>query len=102
MSNAKAEDDVPWQESVYANLTESGKAILLHNRATLDKCTLTVDIYQTVLWLRSQRLKTVQQDVSCPPTLIMNSYSYSTLFVMRMWPLVVRSYFQKNTLLPDQ
>ncbi|KAL5964538.1 Receptor-type tyrosine-protein phosphatase alpha [Taenia solium] len=65
VSSTKAEeDDVPWQESVYANLTESGKAILLHNRATLDKTTSTVDIYQTVLWLRSQRLKTVQQDAA--------------------------------------
>ncbi|EUB60289.1 Receptor-type tyrosine-protein phosphatase alpha [Echinococcus granulosus] len=63
-SNTKTEDNgVPWQESIYANLTESGKAILLHNRATLDKSTSMVDIFQTVLWLRSQRLKSVQQDI---------------------------------------
>ncbi|KAL5103289.1 Receptor-type tyrosine-protein phosphatase alpha [Taenia crassiceps] len=64
VSNAKAEeDDASWHESVYANLTASGKAILLHNRATLDKSTPTVDVFETVLWLRSQRLKTVQQDI---------------------------------------
>ncbi|CDI98041.1 protein tyrosine phosphatase receptor type [Echinococcus multilocularis] len=63
-SKTKAGDNsVTWQESIYANLTESGKAILLHNRATLDKSTSTVDIFQTVLWIRSQRLKSVQQDI---------------------------------------
>ena len=55
---------IPPEEAVYSNLTESGKSILLENRLTLSKVSASIDIFKTVLWLRSQRLKSVQQDVS--------------------------------------
>ncbi|VDM27790.1 unnamed protein product [Hydatigera taeniaeformis] len=59
-----AEDDMSWHESVYENMRESEKPIPLYNCAALDQSTSTLDIYHTVLWLRSQRFKSVQQDVS--------------------------------------
>lgn len=50
-------------ESVYANLTNSGKSIPLQNRTVIMKCASKVDVFQAVLWLRSQRMKSVEQDV---------------------------------------
>ena len=52
------------QEAVYENLTDAGKSILLENRATLSKISANVDIFKTILWLRSQRSMSVQRDVS--------------------------------------
>ncbi|KAM7534626.1 hypothetical protein Aperf_G00000112642 [Anoplocephala perfoliata] len=50
-------------ESIYANLTTSGKSIPLQNRKSMKNCTSNIDIFQTVLWLRSQRMKSVEQDI---------------------------------------
>uniref|UniRef100_A0A5K3FPI3 TYR_PHOSPHATASE_2 domain-containing protein n=1 Tax=Mesocestoides corti TaxID=53468 RepID=A0A5K3FPI3_MESCO len=55
-------EGAPEGEPVYANLSPLGTAFLLKNRETLNKTSSVVDVFRTVLWLRSQRRLFVQQD----------------------------------------
>ncbi|VDO01876.1 unnamed protein product [Rodentolepis nana] len=63
LMNGKEDMESTFNESIYANLTDSGKSIVLQNRSTLAKCSSSIDVFQTVLWIRSQRMKSVEQDV---------------------------------------
>ncbi len=60
------ESRVEEEDHVYANLSNMDNLPLPdQNRRALEQSTEDVDIYGTVLWLRSQRRFLVQKDVSC-------------------------------------
>nr|CDS26582.1 receptor type tyrosine protein phosphatase,protein tyrosine phosphatase receptor type [Hymenolepis microstoma] len=63
LMNGKEDMESTLNESIYANLTDSGKSIVLQNRSALAKCSSNIDVFQTVLWIRSQRMKAVEQDI---------------------------------------
>ncbi len=56
----KDDDDDP----IYANLTDTGNGLMMENRKLLKENKAEIDIFRTVLWLRSQRRLLVQQEVS--------------------------------------
>ncbi|KAM7534101.1 hypothetical protein Aperf_G00000112671 [Anoplocephala perfoliata] len=49
-------------EFIYTNLASSGKSIYLQKGMAPVKCASKVDVFQTVLWLRSQRVESVELD----------------------------------------
>lgn len=79
--NGKDGEESILNEAIYANLTDSGKSIVLQNRSILAKCASNVDVFQTVLWIRSQRMKAVEQDVRFFTEFFFSLIFKSTLFM---------------------
>ncbi len=48
---------------IYVNVRETENALMLDNRKLLARTTEDVDIFRTVLWLRSKRRFLVQEEV---------------------------------------
>ncbi len=48
---------------IYVNVRETENALMLENRRMLARTTEDVDIFRTVLWLRSKRRFLVQEEV---------------------------------------
>ncbi len=49
---------------IYVNVRETENALILENRKMLARTTEDVDIFDTVLWLRSKRRFLVQEEVN--------------------------------------
>ncbi len=48
---------------IYVNVRETENALMLENRKMLARTTEDVDVFRTVLWLRSKRRFLVQEEV---------------------------------------
>ncbi len=59
-----AADDGDDDNPIYMNLREADNALMLENRQMLARATEDVDIFRTVLWLRSKRRFLVQEEVN--------------------------------------
>ncbi len=57
-------DDGDDGSPIYMNLSDAENALMLENRRMLARATEDVDIFRTVLWLRSKRRFLVQEEVN--------------------------------------
>ncbi len=57
-------DDGDDGSPIYINMREAENALMLENRRMLARATEDVDIFRTVLWLRSKRRFLVREEVS--------------------------------------